>query len=148
MLRCSDTRISANPRSCYLCRKGLRRGIQGQINNGGFDNRLMCFSSGSDGDGDSGGSSNDSNLATKEKEAPEREEGGRSSSEDKSTSFSSSGVIWLMRFQNPFCFSCFLLQFLLMEKLKGGLLIYLMLYVFYCNLLKLSEPTFWTHIYK
>uniref|UniRef100_A0A7C9DJ35 Peptidase M50 domain-containing protein n=2 Tax=Opuntia streptacantha TaxID=393608 RepID=A0A7C9DJ35_OPUST len=91
VLRCSDTRISTNPRSCYLCGKGLRRGIQGQINNGGFDNRLMCFSSGSDGDGDSGGSSNDSNLATKEKEATEREEGGRSSSEDKSTSFSSSG---------------------------------------------------------
>lgn len=91
-LRYSGARIWANPRSCYLCGKGLRGGIQCKLNNGGFGNRLMCFSRSSDSDGDSDGSSNDSNLATKEKEAEKREEeGGQSTSEDKPTSLSSSG---------------------------------------------------------
>lgn len=91
-LRYSNVRIWANPRSCYLGGKGLRRGIQCKLNNGGFGNRLMCFSRSSDSDGDSDGSSNDSNLATKEKEAETREEeGAQSTSEDKPTSFSSPG---------------------------------------------------------
>lgn len=91
-LRYSGARIWANPRSCYLCGKGLRGGIQCKLNKGGFGNRLMCFSRSSDSDGDSDGSSNDSNLATKEKESEKREEeGGQSTSEDKPTSLSSSG---------------------------------------------------------
>lgn len=89
-----DAKFWAKSKSCHLCGKVLRREILGSTQN--RVNRLVCFSTGSDSDGDNGGGSSNesSNLATKEKEEVEEKEddgGGQLGSENMPTSFSSSG---------------------------------------------------------
>ncbi|XP_021721248.1 probable zinc metalloprotease EGY1, chloroplastic [Chenopodium quinoa] len=79
--------------NCYLCQKGLKRNLLNTQKNRGLFDRLMCYSRGSEEDGDGGNSANESNLATKEKErvVEDKEEGvAELRSENKSTSFSSS----------------------------------------------------------
>ncbi|CAO2820287.1 unnamed protein product [Amaranthus hypochondriacus] len=64
----SNQRFCLKSITCYLCQKSYRREVSSTLKNGGLFHRLVCFSRGSDEDGDNGSSSSDFNLATKEKE--------------------------------------------------------------------------------
>ena len=64
----SNQRFGMKSITCYLCQESYRRELSSTLKNGGLFHRLVCFSRGSDEDGDCGSSSSDFNLATKETE--------------------------------------------------------------------------------